>query len=295
MKSQERRQGNRPAVRSLVRLVRAPAALSVPGDVLCGAAAAGRGAGGRTLGMAASAVCLYWAGMALNDYADACLDALERPERPIPAGEVRRGTALTVATGLTTGALALAAVAGRRRGLAAAVPLAATVWAYDLFLKDTPAGPATMAAARGLDVLMGGGLRAAAPAAAVALHTYGVTSLSRYEVTGGGDRAVRAALACAAGAALGAGSLAARTRSRAAQALTATTGVRYLAGYGAALVAAARRPSAGRVREAVNTGILSLLPLQAALTAAAGAPAPAAAVAAARPVARRLLKVVSAT
>ncbi|GAA2557368.1 UbiA family prenyltransferase [Streptomyces levis] len=282
-------------MRSLVRLVRAPAALSVPGDVLCGAAAAGRGAGGRTLGMAASAVCLYWAGMALNDYADACLDALERPERPIPAGEVRRGTALTVATGLTAGALALAAVAGRRRGLAAAIPLAATVWAYDLFLKDTPAGPATMAAARGLDVLMGGGLRAAAPAAAVALHTYGVTSLSRHEVTGGGDRTVRAALACAAGAALGAGSLAARTRSRAAQALTAATGVRYLAGYGGALAAAARRPSAGRVREAVTAGILSLLPLQAALTAAAGAPAPAAAVAAARPVAQRLFKVVSAT
>jgi 4-hydroxybenzoate polyprenyltransferase len=63
------RLGSRSAVRltDLALLVRAPAALSVPGDVIAGAAAAGRPLGVRTLGVIGSSVCLYWAGMALND------------------------------------------------------------------------------------------------------------------------------------------------------------------------------------------------------------------------------------
>ncbi|NDZ83859.1 UbiA family prenyltransferase, partial [Streptomyces sp. SID10853] len=97
------------AWRPLVRLVRAPAALSVPGDVLSGAAAAGRPMDIRTLGAAASSVCLYWAGMSLNDYADAAVDGVERPGRPVPSGAVERRTALAVAAGLTAAGLALAA------------------------------------------------------------------------------------------------------------------------------------------------------------------------------------------
>ncbi|MFE7243301.1 TIM barrel protein [Streptomyces sp. NPDC057580] len=87
------------ALRDLLELVRAPAALSVPGDVVAGAAA-GQALGGRTLGLACSSVCLYWAGMAANDWADRRLDEVERPERPIPSGRVSPGTALAVAAGL---------------------------------------------------------------------------------------------------------------------------------------------------------------------------------------------------
>ena len=47
----------------LVRLTRAPAALSVPGDVVAGAAAAGD-LGPHTAGLAAASTCLYWSGMA---------------------------------------------------------------------------------------------------------------------------------------------------------------------------------------------------------------------------------------
>ncbi|MYV64117.1 prenyltransferase, partial [Streptomyces sp. SID4931] len=50
--------------------------------------------------------------------------------------------------------LALAARAGRP-ALTVATGLAATVWAYDLHLKHTKAGPAAMAAARSLDLLLG--------------------------------------------------------------------------------------------------------------------------------------------
>ncbi|MEV8452492.1 SCO3242 family prenyltransferase [Streptomyces sp. NPDC052095] len=175
--------------RTYAELVRAPAALTVPGDVVAGALAAGRPGLARTTGLAASSVALYWAGMALNDWADRAQDATERPERPIPSGRLTPHAALATATALTGAGLALGALAGGRRTLLRrTLPLAAAVWAYDLGLKATPLGPAAMAAARALDVLHGtrpGHAAAALPAAvAVAAHTFAVTRLSRHEVEG---------------------------------------------------------------------------------------------------------------
>ncbi|MBB5791893.1 SCO3242 family prenyltransferase [Jiangella mangrovi] len=190
--------------RDVVELVRAPAALTVPGDSLAGAAAAGFPYGARTAVAPLASACLYWAGMALNDYADRDLDKQERPERPIPSGRVTPSEALGLAAGLTAAGLGLAAVAGGRRALRVAVPLAATVWTYDLLAKPTPAGPVVMAAARGLDVLLGAGGReraAALPALAVATHTAGVTVLSRGEVHGGSASSARVALGATATAA----------------------------------------------------------------------------------------------
>ncbi|WP_437033018.1 SCO3242 family prenyltransferase [Streptomyces sp. enrichment culture] len=194
-------------------LLRLPALFTVPGDALAGAAAAGARPGVRTLLAIGSSVCLYEAGMALNDWADREEDARERPHRPIPSGRIRPAAALTAAGALTGAGLALAAGAGRP-ALAVAAPLAATVWAYDLTLKHTPAGPAAMAAARGLDLLLGaaatgsaqgdggrGGdagraTRAALPSAVLlGSHTLAVTAVSRRETTGGAVLAPLAALA----------------------------------------------------------------------------------------------------
>ena len=133
----------------------APAALSVPGDVLAGAAAAGGRSGRRTAGLAGASVCLYWAGMAANDWADRELDAVERPERPIPSGRVRAGPRSALAAGLTAAGLGLAALAGGRRALAVAVPLAGAVWAYDLGRRTPPPGRPRWPPCRGLDVLLG--------------------------------------------------------------------------------------------------------------------------------------------
>ncbi|GAB3985763.1 UbiA family prenyltransferase [Plantactinospora veratri] len=143
-----------PSLRDLTELVRAPAALSVPGDVVAGAAAADA-LDRRVPGLAGASVLLYWAGMAANDLADRELDARERPERPIPSGRVSPGFALGVSAGLTAAGIGLAGLAGGRRALAVAVPLAGAVWAYDLWAKNTAAGPAVMATCRGLDVLLG--------------------------------------------------------------------------------------------------------------------------------------------
>src|SRR5699024_845906 len=182
-------------LKDLAELIRLPAALTVPGDALAGAAAAGTLRGWRPAALAASSACMYWAGMALNDYADRDLDQHERPERPIPSGRVSPRTALRVAGGLTGAGVALAACTGRSAACVA-LPLAASVWTYDLVAKPSLAGPAVMGTARALDVLLGGSAapRRALPAALLmGVHTVGVTGLSRGEVHGSSPRAAAAA------------------------------------------------------------------------------------------------------
>jgi len=172
------------------RLTRLPAGLTVPGDIVAGAAAGGTPIGPRLLGPIASSLCLYWGGMALNDYVDREVDARERPERPVPSGAVSPAAALATAAALTAAGLGLTALAEGRRGLCTAVPLTAAIWTYDVLAKESPtAGPLVMAAARALDVLRGAGpgrLTTALPTALLSgLHTAGVTTLSRHEAVAG--------------------------------------------------------------------------------------------------------------
>ncbi|MEU8338673.1 SCO3242 family prenyltransferase [Micromonospora tulbaghiae] len=291
----------------LADLVRAPAALSVPGDVLSGAAAAGA-LGPRTPALAGASVLLYWAGMAANDWADRRLDALERPERPIPSGRVRPAVALGVASGLTAAGLAVATAAGGRRAAAVALPLAATIWGYDLRAKNTAAGPAVMAACRGLDVLLGasGGrvVRALPAALTVAAHTWTVTALSRREVTGADRRLPGLTLAGTALIALatparptppatgrGGSSRAARLGNL----VPAVLAAGYATRYGRAQARVLADPSPARVRAAVGAGITGLPALQGALTARAGARMLGLAVAGAAPLGRRLARLISPT
>ncbi|MEU9740658.1 SCO3242 family prenyltransferase [Micromonospora chersina] len=289
----------------LAELVRAPAALSVPGDVLSGAAAAGV-LGRRTPALAGASVLLYWAGMAANDWADRRLDAVERPERPIPSGRIHPAAALGVAAGLTAAGLAVAGAAGGRRATAVAVPLAATIWGYDLLAKNTAAGPAVMAACRGLDVLLGAsvgsshgrggreasraarGLVRALPAAlTVAAHTWTVTALSRREVSGADRRLPRATLAGTA--------LVAATALGRPDPVPVALAAGYAGRYGAAQARVLADPSPARVRAAVGAGITGLPALQGALTARAGNRLLGLAVAAAAPLGRRLARLISPT
>ncbi|MET7322575.1 SCO3242 family prenyltransferase [Streptomyces sp. NPDC005549] len=289
-------------------LLRLPALFTVPGDALAGAAASGARPGPRTLLAIGSSLCLYEAGMALNDWADRAEDAAERPHRPLPSGRIRPAAALAAAGALTGAGLALAAGAGRP-ALAVAAPLAATVWAYDLALKHTPAGPAAMAAARGLDLLLGaaatgGGTRAALPSAALlGSHTLAVTAVSRRETTGGSVLAPLAALATT-GALTG---LVARRRTRlpagrraaaapglpgstpapaATDVLAAALGAAYAATAARPYVHAVLNPSPPLTQRAVGGGIRATVPLQAALAARSGAGAVSLLVAALAPAGR---------
>lgn len=290
-----------PAVgsRAVLEMLRLPAALTVPGDVAAGAAFAGSHfPARRAAGLMVSSTCLYLGGMALNDYADRDVDALERPDRPIPSGRVRPGTALVVAAALTAVAAALARAAGGWRATAVTVSLAGVVWSYDLGLKHTGLGPATMAAARFLDVLVGasgGRMRHALPAAAaVGAHTLMITMVSRHEADG-------------AGAGLPAGAL---VGTAAISALTGVTlhhnaprnsgpALALLAAKAAVVAAAEARailhPGPASLQRVVAEGILAMLPLQGALLAGCGHRRSAALAALTWPLARRLGRRVSPT
>jgi 4-hydroxybenzoate polyprenyltransferase len=279
----------------LIQLVRAPAALSVPGDVVAGAGAAGA-LDRRTAALAGASVCLYWAGMAANDWADRDLDAVERPERPIPSGRVGARTALGVAIGLTAAGLAVAGRAAGSRGLAVAVPLVASIWTYDLWAKNTASGPAVMASCRVLDVLLGastGDTRAAVgAAAAIGVHTYTLTALSRREVSGARPGLAAATLATTAGLA---GAVAAGRADTAAAAVTRALACVYALRYGLAQARIVTDSAAPRVRAAVAAGIVELPTLQGALASRAGSARVGLAVAAAAPLARLLARKVSPT
>ncbi|MFE1146375.1 SCO3242 family prenyltransferase [Streptomyces albidoflavus] len=302
-------------------LLRVSAAFSVPGDALAGAAASGTRPGRRTLLAAGSSLCLYEAGMALNDWADREEDRAERPHRPLPSGRISPTAALTAAAGLTAAGLGLAAAAGRP-ALATASALAGTVWLYDLKLAGTQAGPAGMAAARTLDVLLGAtatartgaAARTALPAAALlGAHTYAVTSVSRHETRGGSTRAPLGALATTAATAATVAGLrrGAPTRlpadrreaaapgppgPRAAR-TAARVGLAALYGTTAAVpyLHAALNPSPPLTQRAVGGGIRAMIPLQAALSARAGVLGGALATLALVPLARLAGKKVSAT
>ncbi|MFE5811806.1 SCO3242 family prenyltransferase [Streptomyces sp. NPDC056479] len=320
--------------RAWAELLRLPALFTVPGDALSGAVAAGARPNARTLLAIGSSLCLYEAGMALNDWADRAEDAVERPHRPLPSGRIRPSSAFTAACALTAAGVALAARAGRP-ALAVAAPLAATVWAYDLALKHTPAGPFAMAAARGLDHLLGaaattGRPREALPSAALlGTHTLAVTTVSRRETQGGTSLPPLAALAATAvltrlvprgargttgetcaGAGVGTAAETAiatgigtgrRTPAHVgadltpAGALRTTLAAAYAATAGRPYTHAALNPSPPLTQRAVGGGIRATIPLQAALAARAGSGLTALAIAALAPIGRKYAKKVSIT
>ncbi|QNE73801.1 prenyltransferase [Streptomyces finlayi] len=307
-------------------LLRVSALFTVPGDALAGAAAIGRRPDRGTALAVGASLCLYEAGMALNDWADREEDAVDRPHRPIPSGRVAPGAALAAAGALTAAGLALAARAGRP-SCAVASALAATVWSYDLYLKHTEAGPAAMATARSLDLLLGAtataraaatatasaaarapaarnapaapSVRAALPAAALlGAHTYAVTLVSRHEAQGGSTTAPLGALAAT--LALGAAVASERRRpGRAAGAparllLTAFAGA-YLRTAAPPHLHAALNPSPPLTQRAVGGGIRAMIPLQAGLAARAGAPVTALVLMGLVPLARTFARKVSPT
>ncbi|MEV0961422.1 SCO3242 family prenyltransferase [Streptomyces sp. NPDC049910] len=300
-------------------LLRVSALFTVPGDALAGAAAAGARPHRRILLAIGTSLCLYEAGMALNDWSDRDEDAAERPHRPVPSGRISPAAALTAASALTAAGLALAARAGRVP-FTVATTLAATVWAYDLRLKHTALGPAAMAFARALDLLLGAAatrpgttpaprtapalratpaLRAALPQAGLlAAHTYAVTAVSRQETRGGSTTAPLAALATAlaiTATARGATPTVSPHRLPAAEATVAFTAVAYARTVLTPLLHATLNPSPPLTQRAVGAGIRAMIPLQAALAARAGAPGTGLALLGLAPLARRLARKVSAT
>jgi hypothetical protein len=140
----------------------------------------------------------YVAGMFLNDAYDAEIDARERPERPIPSGEVSVDTVFAAGFGMMAAGLALLAWTGygpeRGTGLGpvmGGLGLGAAIVLYDRRHKDNPLSPVLMGICRML-VYITAGLAVAHElpwtllAASLALLCYliGLTYIAKQETLG---------------------------------------------------------------------------------------------------------------
>ncbi len=219
-----------------------------------------------------STACLYAGGVVLNDVFDREIDRIERPERPIPSGRVPAKTVAILGASLL-GAGILSATQATRTAAIVATLIAAFVLLYDAWGKrQTLIGPVNMGMCRALNLLLG---IAAVPAVLwqtwfLALipfvYIVAVTALSRGEVLGG-TRGVAvfalvslsfvliALLALAVGPGPG---------TVPAVALTLLLAWRILPAFWQAY----RTPGAGPIRQAIKTGVLSLVLVDAVIGAA---------------------------
>jgi 4-hydroxybenzoate polyprenyltransferase len=215
----------------------------------------------------------YVGGMYLNDYFDRSIDARERPERPIPAGDVAADLVAAIGFGLLAAGVTLLATVG----LAAAIcglGLAALIVAYDLCHKGNPVAPVMMGACRmliylGAAAATTGGIPEFVVIASLALLAYiaGLTYAARQESLGRvGNLWPLVALSAPMIVALpGLG-----------QGLLSAAIYFVLIGWTAAAVRLlARRPAPGAVSRAVAALIAGVSLVDAALIASAGASAPA--------------------
>lgn len=89
----------------------------------------------------------YEGGMWLNDAFDAEIDARERANRPIPMGEINRGTVFMGGFAMLAIGVVLAFLIGSYAGLAG-IALAAAIVAYDWLHKTVSFGPVLMGLTR---------------------------------------------------------------------------------------------------------------------------------------------------
>lgn len=146
----------------------------------------------RWLPLVLASMCIYAAGIALNDLFDLELDRAERPGRPLPSGAVGLRFAVVLAIGLFGLALVLAAGSGSTVSFLVALLLVACVVSYDVGLRRTWLGPIVMGSCRGLNVLLGmsqavnfGGPTAWLVAGSLTIFVAGLTGISRSETLTG--------------------------------------------------------------------------------------------------------------
>jgi len=270
--------------RALLRLARIPNVFTAVANVVAGAMLARGGAlHACDLVLAAGSACLYLAGMVLNDFFDRDIDALERPERPIPSGEVTPGTALALGTALMGGGIGLAAWFSPTAGAVAAA-LACAILLYDGALKSSPLGPLAMGACRFLNVCLGlSVLGGAAPPErwmwiapiTMGAYTTAITMLARDEVAGSSRARARECAMMIAGVLVAA--LAALAVFSPASHLGGFVWLAPFAGFVAwqvrgLLAPLCAEPSAARVGRAVGGGILLMPAIDASMVAAGGWP-----------------------
>lgn len=130
-------------------------------NILAGAVVGGAGIDARSLFLLmVSASLFYVGGMYLNDAFDREIDARERPERPIPSGEIAASTVFGAGFGMLAGGAGVALMAAQTRAVnagpvvAAAAALAAAIVLYNLAHKGVALAPIVMGSCRALVYLL---------------------------------------------------------------------------------------------------------------------------------------------
>jgi 4-hydroxybenzoate polyprenyltransferase len=266
-----------------LQLLRPANVATAAADVLAGYAAAGAvassAAGGAALAWLVAAGCsLYAGGVVLNDVFDRDVDAIERPERPIPSGRVRaRAAALLGASLLIAGVLAASQVT--RTATVIAVAIAFCCVAYDAWSKRHGlAGSVNMGLCRGLNLLLGVAIVPAAlairwPLALFAIaYIAAVTAISRGEVHGGSRVVARTSLTIIVTVIVGLALLSLGTGVNANRSAIAALLFTLVLAWQVlpAFWRAARDPRPAWIRNAVRTGVLSLVLLNAVIATTYG-------------------------
>ncbi|HUQ66881.1 MAG TPA: UbiA-like protein EboC [Flavitalea sp.] len=141
--------------------------------------------------LALSTAFLYGGGVVLNDVFDADLDKIERPERPIPVGLIKKSHAAAFGMILLMLGIASAALCNATASLMAIlISIAAVV--YDKWMKHHSfLGPLNMGICRGLNLLLGMSFYTPAIgfywfiALVPVIYIFAITMISRGEVHGG--------------------------------------------------------------------------------------------------------------
>ena len=258
-------------LRTALRLGRVSNLPTVWTNTLAGAVLAGNGGDGAQFALMLLAFSLFYTGgMFLNDAFDAPFDAAQRPERPIPSGEIGARAVFTWGFGLMAAGIALLAWFGIAPALAG-LTLAVAITFYDWHHKQNLFGPVVMGLCRVL-VYVGAGLcvtlalpdRLWIGAALMWCYLIGLTYVAKQENLGRVEN-LWPLLFLAAPVAYGAWLAAARP----------VAGLFWLLFSGWMLVALwfLRRRAKGDVPRAVVSLIAGISLLDALLIAAAGAPA----------------------
>jgi 4-hydroxybenzoate polyprenyltransferase len=127
-------------------------------DILAGISVAGlllKGSAAEMIGLVLATIGLYGGGVVFNDVFEFELDKIERPERPLPSGQVsvRQATLLGIAL-LAFGILAASTVSWESAGLALLVAVLALT--YDKYAKHHGLlGPINMGLCRSFNLLLG--------------------------------------------------------------------------------------------------------------------------------------------
>lgn len=181
-------------------LFRIPAVFTAPADVLAGVALA-RAAGfefslAQVIFLIFASASIYAAGMAANDICDVKVDAVERPSRPLPSGQIKLSVAWAWVIGLQALGLLFGALAGYKAAFAVLITVLLT-WIYNAWAKNYHVGPIFMGLCRYSNAFIGWSLVGLSFLTGwliplfTLLFVIALTSLSRFEV---GDRVARAPL-----------------------------------------------------------------------------------------------------